>query len=60
MIKLRKYIVILFHHAQDLKLIEPRFNLLVKTNQTKKVDKLTLNLVSKAKSILYTEIVYID
>ena len=56
MTRLRKSIVIIFEDARDLKLIEPRFTLLMKTNKTKEVDKLTFNLLVKAKSIRYTEI----
>lgn len=56
MTRLRKSIVIIFEDARDLKLIEPRFTLLMKTNKTKEVDKLTSNLLVKAKSIRYTEI----
>ena len=56
MTRLRKSIVIIFEDARDLKLIEPRFTLLMKTNKTKEVDKVTSNLLVKAKSIRYTEI----
>ena len=56
MTRLRKSIVIIFEDARDLKLIEPRFTLLMKTNKTLEVDKLTSNLLVKAKSIRYTEI----
>lgn len=56
MTKLRKSILIIFEDALDSKLIEPRFTLLMKTNKTKEVDKLTSNLLVKAKSIFYTEI----
>ena len=54
--KLRKSILIIFKDAQDLKLIEPRFTVLMKTNKTKEVEKLTSNLLVKAKSIFYAEI----
>lgn len=54
--RLKKSVVTIFENAQDLKLIEPRFTLLVKTNKTKKVDKLTSNLLVKVKSVFYTEI----
>lgn len=54
--RLRKSIVIIFEDARDLKLIEPRFTLLMKTNKTKEVEKLTSNLIARAKSIRYTEI----
>jgi hypothetical protein len=56
MTRLRKSIVIIFEDAQDLKLIEPRFTLLMKTNKTKEVEKLRSNLLVKAKSIFYIEI----
>jgi hypothetical protein len=56
MTKLRKSVVTIFEDARDLKLIEPRFTLLMKTNKTKEVDKLTSNLLVKAKSVFYTEI----
>lgn len=56
MIRLRKSMVTIFQDAQDLTLIEGRFTLLTKTNQTKKVDKLTSNLLGRGKSIFYTEI----
>ena len=54
--RLRKSVVTIFENAQDLKLIEPRFTLLMKTNKTKEVDKLTSNLLVKVKSVFYTEI----
>ena len=56
MARLRKSVVTIFEDAGDLKLIEPRFTLLMKTNKTKEVEKLTSNLLVKAKSIFYTEI----
>ena len=56
MTRLRKSILIIFEDALDSKLIEPRFTLLMKTNKIKKVDKVTANLLVKAKSICYTEI----
>jgi len=56
MIRLRKSIVIVFEDAQILKVIEPRFTVLLKTNETEEIDKLTSNLLVKAKSIFYTEI----
>lgn len=46
MARLRKAILIIFEDARDLKLIEPRFTLLMKTNQRRKVGKLTLRLIS--------------
>lgn len=56
MTRLRKSIVTIFQNAQDWKLIEESFTLLTKTNQTKKVEKLTSNLLGRGKSIFYTEI----
>jgi len=56
MTRLKKSILIIFEDALDSKLIEPRFTLLMKTNKTKEVEKLTSNLLVKAKSIFYTEI----
>jgi len=56
MTRLRKSIVVIFEDALDSKLIEPRFTLLMKTNKTLEVDKLTSNLLVKVKSIFYTEI----
>jgi hypothetical protein len=56
MIRLRKSIVRIFEDAQILKVIEPRFTVLLKTNERKEVEKLTSNLLVKAKSIFYTEI----
>jgi hypothetical protein len=56
MTRLRKSIIIIFEDAQNLKVIEPRFTVLMKTNETKEVEKLTSNLLAKAKSIFYTEI----
>ncbi len=49
--RVSKSIVIIFEDAQDWKLIEPRFTLLMKTNKTKEVEKLTSSLLVKAKSI---------
>lgn len=54
--KVRKSIFITFKEAENLKLIEPRFILVMKTNKREKVEKLTPNLLGKAKSIFYTEI----
>lgn len=48
--------LIIFEDALDSKLIEPRFSLIMQTNEIKKVAKLTSNLVVKAKSIFYTKI----
>jgi hypothetical protein len=56
MTRLRKSIIIIFEDARDLKLIKPRFPLLMKTNKTLEVEKLTSNSIVKAKSIFYTKI----
>ena len=56
MIRLRKSIVTIFQDAQNLKLIKPRFTVLMKTIKTKDVDKLTSTLLGKAKSVFYAEI----
>ena len=56
MTRLRKLIFIIFKEAENLKLIEPRFILVMKTNEREKVEKLTPNLLGKTKSIFYTEI----
>jgi hypothetical protein len=45
----------LFGSLESSKRIEPGFEILLKTNQRKKVDKLTLKLISGAKSIFCTE-----
>jgi hypothetical protein len=55
-IRLRKSIFLIFKAAENLKLIEPRFILVMKTNKIIEVEKLTPNLLVKAKSICYTEI----
>jgi hypothetical protein len=52
----QKSIVIIFEDARILKVIESRFTVLMKTNETKEVEKLTSNLLVKAKSVFYTEI----
>lgn len=45
----------LFASLDSSKRIEPGFEILLQTNQRKKVSKLTLNLISGAKSIFGTE-----
>jgi hypothetical protein len=52
---LRNYMIELFGSLESSKRIEPGFEILLKTNQRKKVDKLTLKLISGAKSIFCTE-----
>ena len=54
--KLRKSILLTFEDAKNLKIIEPQFTLLMKTNESKEVEKLTSNSLVKAKSVFYTEI----
>lgn len=54
--RVRKSIFIIFKEAENLKLIEPQFILVMKTNEREKVEKLTPHLLGKAKSIFYTEI----
>lgn len=49
----------LFASLESSELIEPEFEILLKGNQRKKVDKLTLKLMSGAKSIFCTEILFI-
>ena len=46
----------LFASLESSKRIEPGFEVLLKTNQRKKVGKLTLKLISGAKLIFCTEI----
>jgi hypothetical protein len=52
---LRNYMIELFASLESSKRIEPGFAILLKTNQRKKVVKLTLKLISGAKSIFCTE-----
>ena len=52
---LRNYMIELFGSLESSKRIEPGFEVLLKTNQRKKVDKLTLKFISGAKSIFCTE-----
>lgn len=53
--KLKKYIVTFLHELKDSKAIQPEFRILTKQNQIKEVTTLTSNLVSRSKSIFYTE-----
>ena len=55
--KLKKYIVTFLHKLKDSKAIQPEFRILTKQNQIKEVTTLTSNLVSRSKSIFYTEII---
>ena len=56
---LRNYMIELFASLESSKRIEPGFEVLLKTNRRKKVDKLTLKLISGAKLIFCTEILSI-
>ena len=53
--KLKGYIVKVLNELKDLKVIEPKFEILTKRNQFKEVSTLTSNLVSRSKLIFYTE-----
>lgn len=53
--KLKNYIVKVLNELKDLKVIEPEFEILTKQNQLKEVTTLTSNLISRSKSIFYTE-----
>ena len=53
---LRNYMIQLFASLESSKRIEPGFEVLLKTNQRKKVGKLTLKLISGAKLIFCIEI----
>lgn len=53
--KIKNCIVRVLHKLKDLKIIEPEFEILTKQNQLKEVSTLTSNLVSRSKSIFYTE-----
>lgn len=54
--RLRKSIVIIFEDAERFKGIESGFTVLMKPYESKEVEKLTSNLLGKAKWIFYTEI----
>ena len=56
MTRLRKSISINFKDAENLQFIDSHYTLLMKTNEIIEVEKLTPNLLVKAKSIFYTEI----
>ena len=53
--KLKNCIVRVLHELKDLKVIQPKFEILTKENRLKEVSTLTSNLVSRSKSIFYTE-----
>lgn len=53
--KLKNSIVTVLNELKASKLIEPEFQILTKQNQLKEVTMLTSNLVSRSKSIFYTE-----
>ena len=53
--KLKNCIVRVLHELKDLKVIQPEFEILTKQNRLKEVSTLTSNLVSRSKSIFYTE-----
>jgi hypothetical protein len=53
--KLKKCIVKVFHELQDLKVIEPEFEILTKQNRLKEATTLTSILVSRSKLIFYRE-----
>ena len=51
--KLKKCIVKVFYELQDLKVIEPEFEILTKQNRLKEATRLTSILVSRSKLIFY-------
>jgi hypothetical protein len=53
--KVRSYLLQTFLLAEDFKLIENEFVLVLKTNKVKTVTKLTTNLISRTKSIHFKE-----
>lgn len=53
--KLKKHIVTALNELKNYKVIEPKFQVLTKQNILKDVSTLTPNLVSRSKSIFYTE-----
>jgi len=57
---LQNYMIELFAILEYSKQIEPIFEILMKTNKIKQVDKLTLKLISGAKSIFCTEMIRIN
>jgi hypothetical protein len=54
--KVRSYLLQTFVLAEDFKLIENEFVLVLKTNKVKTVTKLTTNLISRTKSIHFKEL----
>jgi hypothetical protein len=54
-LQIRKVLITILEQAQKLELIKTSFIIITKTNKTKELDKLTPNLISRAKSILYWE-----
>lgn len=54
--KVRSYLLQTFVLAQDFKLIENQFVLVLKTNKVKTVTQLTTNLISRTKSIHFKEL----
>jgi hypothetical protein len=54
--KVRSYLLQTFVLAEDFKLIENEFLLVLKTNKVKTVTKLTTNLISRTKSIHFKEL----
>lgn len=55
--KLRSHLLQTFLLAQDFKLIENQFVLVLKTNKRKTVTQLTTNLISRTKSIHFKELI---
>jgi hypothetical protein len=53
--KVRSYLLQTFVLAEDFKLMENEFVLVLKTNQVKTVTKLTTNLIRQTKSIHFKE-----
>jgi len=54
--KVRSYLVQTFVLAEDFKLIENEFVLVLKTNKVKTLTKLTTNLISRTKLIYFKEL----
>lgn len=54
--KVKSYLLQTFVLAQDFKLIENQFLLVLKTNQLKTVIELTTNLISRTKLIYFKEL----
>ena len=53
--RLKNHIITVLNELKDGKLIEPKFQVLTKQNKFKEVDTLTSSLVSRSRSIFYTE-----